>query len=73
MSLDYDLVCLQCRRVHHLGQYFSSGWSFGHGRHDMKGLIEAGTFIVIHEGHDLRITLQQRDDIVDDTFTREDL
>ena len=60
MSTDFDVVCDFCKESHHLGQMFSSGWSFGYGSIDSKTVKSTGDFIQEHFNHNktgLRVVL----------------
>lgn len=50
MSTDYDVCCRHCKASTHIGQRFSSGWSFGFSSHDTEGRLAAGAFIMAHTG-----------------------
>jgi len=60
MSTDYNVVCDACKVCCHLGQHFTSGWSFGYGSNDKKTVQKTGDFIGEHFNHNttgLRIVL----------------
>lgn len=71
MSTDYSAACFTCRRYHHLGVRFSSGWAFGHGSRDLMGHRRAGDWLLehLHQAHDVRVL---DDDAVPDDFVADD-
>lgn len=64
MSIDFDVVCLTCKKNAHLGQSMAGCISFGFGSTDLEGRATIGEFIFEHLGHDLRIMRDAPDDCV---------
>ncbi len=71
MSTDYSLQCLECRTYIHLGQRFSSGWSFGYGRNDEDGVANAVAFIIEHVGQRHTVEVRYSEDTEGDPDSRE--
>lgn len=71
MSTDYDAACFTCRRAIHLGQRFTTGWSFGYGTGDVVGERSAGSWLLEHlePGHDVRVLVA---DAVPSEFGRDE-
>lgn len=55
MSIDVDVVCHECQERVHLGQEFTSGWSFGYGTGDIVEAKRCGEWIMKHLPHHLSI------------------
>lgn len=51
MSTDFDIVCDACKVYHHLGQQFTSGFTFGYGTGDTEEENAIGEFIQRHFNH----------------------
>lgn len=48
MSTDYAVICDKCRLQRHIGQRFTSGYSFGYGTNDHEGQAKAAEFAFDH-------------------------
>lgn len=62
MSTDFDIGCMTCGQMRHLGQRMGGGWSFGYGSKDSDTVQAIGEFIEEHCGHDLRIRISDAGD-----------
>lgn len=51
MSVDWTVVCDECKEYHHLGQNMGCTCSFGYGEQDHSGRVAAGEFISAHLYH----------------------
>lgn len=73
MSIDYDLVCLSCKKSVHLGQRFAAGYgTFGYGTNDVEGMEITWRFLLEHDHANLTNLRVMVSDDVPEEITRVD-